>query len=46
MLAISDVWANALVAGGFLLGVIVGGIGVIRIFKYLLDYMRNESRRE
>jgi len=42
MLAISDVWANALVAGGFLLGVIVGGIGVIRIFKYALEYLRSE----
>ena len=47
MLAISDVWANALVAGGFLLGVIVGGIGVIRIYKYALEYMKGEqSRRE
>ena len=43
MLAISDVWANALVAAAFLSGIIVGGTAVIRVFRYALNYLKRND---
>ena len=36
-------WSDAALAGAFVLGVAAGGIAVIHVFKYALDYL---SRRE
>jgi len=35
-------WQDVAVAGAFVLGLIAGGVGVIRVFKYALDYLRTE----
>ena len=32
-------WADVAVAAAFVLGIIAGAIGVIRITRYLLDYL-------
>ena len=37
-------WSDVAIAGAFVLGVVVGGIGVIRMTKYLLEYLRREQR--
>ena len=40
-------WSDVAVAAAFVIGVALGGIGVIRIYKYALEYMKGEqSRRE
>jgi hypothetical protein len=39
-------WADVAAAGAFVLGVLAGGIGAIRVFKYALDYLRSEQRRD
>jgi hypothetical protein len=36
-------WADVAVAAAFVLGVTVGGIAVIRVTRYLLDYLRNDD---
>ncbi len=36
-------WSDVAVAAAFVIGVGVGGAGVIRVFRYALDYL---SRRE
>jgi len=36
-------WSDVAVAAAFVIGVAAGGIGVIRVFRYALDYL---SRRE
>lgn len=35
-------WSDAALAGAFVLGVAAGGIAVIRVFKYALEYLRGE----
>jgi hypothetical protein len=39
-------WSDVAVAAAFVIGVALGGIGVIRIYKYALEYLRGEQRRD
>ena len=39
-------WADVAVAAAFVVGVVVGGIGAIRVFKYALEYLKGDSRGE
>ena len=39
-------WNATTIAAGFIVGAVVGGFAVIRVLRYLLDYLRNESRSE
>ncbi len=32
-------WNATSIAGGFIAGIVVGGIAVIRTFRWVLDYM-------
>ena len=36
-------WSDVAVAAAFVIGVALGGIGVIRIYKYALEYMKGEQ---
>ena len=42
MLAVS--WDAVTIAGGFIAGVVVGGVAVIRIFRWVLDYMASREK--
>lgn len=35
-------WSNLAVAGGFVVGVVAGTIATIRVFRYVLDYVRRD----
>ena len=35
-------WANLTLAGGFVVGVIAGTIATIRVFRYVLEYVRHD----
>jgi hypothetical protein len=37
-------WNATTIAGGFVVGVIAGGFAVIRVTRYVLEYLRNERR--
>lgn len=37
-------WADVAVAAAFVVGVVAGGVGAIRVFKYALEYLRGEQR--
>lgn len=37
-------WANLTVAGAFIGGVVVGGIAVMRITRYVMQWLRREER--
>lgn len=43
MLADID-WANVHVAGAFIIGAILGGVVVLRVFKYVIEYLRRDRR--
>ena len=32
-------WSDAALAGAFVIGVAAGGVAVIRVFKYVLEYL-------
>lgn len=32
-------WSDVAVAGAFVLGVLAGGVGMIRVFRYVLEYV-------
>jgi hypothetical protein len=36
-------WSDVAVAGAFVLGIIAGGFGAIRILRYVLEYVRREQ---
>lgn len=38
-------WSDVAVAAAFVAGVIAGGLGVIRVTRSSLEYLRNERRR-
>jgi hypothetical protein len=38
-------WATVAAAGAFVVGIVAGGIGVIRVTRYVLDYLRDEQGR-
>jgi hypothetical protein len=38
-------WSDAALAGAFVAGIVAGGVAVIRVFKYALDYLRSERDR-
>ena len=44
MLASID-WANLTTVGAFVVGVAAGTIATIRVFRYVLDYVRHERER-
>ena len=35
-------WTNLSLAGGFVVGVIAGTIATIRVFRYVLEYVRHD----
>jgi len=35
-------WSDVAVAAAFVLGVVVGGLGVTRVFRHVLEYLRGE----
>jgi hypothetical protein len=35
-------WSDAAIAGAFVLGIIAGGVGVIRVTRYVMEYLRQE----
>lgn len=35
-------WSDVAVAGAFVLGVVAGGVGAIRTFRYVVEYLRGE----
>jgi hypothetical protein len=37
-------WADVAVAGAFVLGIVAGGFGVIRVVRYVLEYMGRNPR--
>ena len=43
MFASAD-WSNLAVAGGFVVGVVAGTIATIRVFRYVLEYLRRDQR--
>lgn len=45
MLAAVD-WANLTFAGAFVVGAALGTVATIRVFRYVLDYVRREQRGE
>jgi hypothetical protein len=38
-------WSDVAVAGAFVLGIIAGGLGVIRITRSSIEYLRAERKR-
>jgi hypothetical protein len=38
-------WSDVAVAGAFVLGIVAGGLGVIRVTRSSIDYLRDERRR-
>jgi hypothetical protein len=36
------IWADVAIPGAFVVGILAGGIGVIRIFKYALEYLKGQ----
>jgi hypothetical protein len=38
-------WSDVAVAAAFVIGVVVGGLGVIRVVRSCLEYLRAEHRR-
>ena len=42
MLASTD-WSNLTVAGAFLVGIFLGGLGAIRVMRYVLEYRRQRD---
>jgi hypothetical protein len=38
-------WSDAALAGAFVAGIVVGGLGVIRITRSSIEYLRDERRR-
>ena len=38
-------WSDVAVAAAFVVGVVAGGIGAIRVFKYALEYLRSDRDR-
>jgi len=38
VLAVAD-WNAITIAGGFIIGVVAGGVAAIRVFRWTLDYM-------
>ena len=36
-------WSDVAVAGAFVLGIIAGGFGAIRVTKYVLEYVRRDG---
>jgi len=38
-------WADVAVAGAFVLGIVAGGLAVIRITRSSIEYLRDEHRR-
>jgi hypothetical protein len=39
-------WQDVLPAGAFVVGIIVGGVGVIRVTRYTMDYLRRGDHRD
>jgi len=37
-------WSDVAVAAAFVIGVVAGGAGVIRVTRYVLDYLRDHDR--
>jgi hypothetical protein len=35
-------WSDVAVAAAFVIGVALGGTGVIRVYKYTVEYLRGE----
>lgn len=42
MLASVD-WSNLTVAGAFIVGVVVGAVAITRVFRSVMDYLRNKE---
>jgi uncharacterized membrane-anchored protein YhcB (DUF1043 family) len=38
-------WSDVAVAAAFVIGIVVGGLGVIRITRTSVEYLRDERRR-
>jgi hypothetical protein len=36
-------WSDVAVPGAFVFGVVVGGLGALRVTHYVLDYMRRRD---
>lgn len=36
-------WSDVAVAGAFVLGVVAGGFGVVRVTRYVLEYVRRDD---
>ena len=36
-------WETVTIAGAFIGGIVLGGVGVIRVFRYVLAYVRREN---
>ena len=37
-------WSDVAIAGAFVLGIVAGGVAVIRVLRYVLDYVRREQQ--
>ena len=37
-------WTNLSLAGGFVVGAVAGTIATIRVFRYVLEYLRRDQR--
>jgi hypothetical protein len=38
-------WSDVALPGAFAVGIIVGGIGVIRVMRYLLTYLQGQEAK-
>jgi hypothetical protein len=39
-------WSDVAVAGAFVLGIVAGSVGAIRIFRYTLEYLSNRDKEK
>jgi hypothetical protein len=36
-------WSDVAIAGAFVLGIVAGAFGAIRVTRYVLEYMRHQN---